>query len=175
MIATEHRVSELITMYKKLANVLNTDTKSKASKISNYVTGQNLNKALSSLNISTILDAGGGSGDWSAFLAKNGFEVTLMDSDTELLKAAEGKFDKQGLVVNILEGDIENTPFHNEAFDLVIAEGGMISLTRDPLKMINEFRRVTKPGGYLWIDYLNLIGWSILQPDVESRMMLANK
>jgi ubiquinone/menaquinone biosynthesis C-methylase UbiE len=175
MIATEHRVSELVTMYKKLANVLNPETKSKALEISNYVTGQNLIKSLSSLNISTILDVGGGSGDRSAFLAKNGFEVTLLDSDTELLQAAAEKFHKQDLIINMLVGDIENMPFQNEAFDLVIAEGGIISLTDDPIKMIKEFRRITKPGGYIWIDYLNLIGWSVLQPDVETRMMLANK
>ena len=174
MIATEHRVSELISLYKKLSNVYHTDAKTKSAKISNHVTRQNLLKSLSSLNISKILVAGG-AGNWSVFLAKNGFEVSLMDANIELLEQAEEKFYEQGLSININVGDIENTQFPNHEFDLVFAEEGIISLTPDPVKMMKEFRRITKSGGYIWVDYLNLLGWSLLQPDVESRLSLANK
>lgn len=174
MIATEHRVSELITLYKKLANVYDGDLNTKSAKISNYVTQHNLSKSLSSLNISKILVAGG-AGDWSGFLAKSGFEVTLMDSNIELLKQAQEKNFELGLSVNILKGNPENTLFPDHEFDLVFADEGIISLTNDPVKMMKEFRRITKSGGYIWIDYLNLLGWSILQPDVESRLSLVNK
>lgn len=174
MIATEHRVSELISLYKKLANVFDSDAKTKSAKISNYVTRQNLLKSLSSLNLSKILVVGA-AGDWSSFLAKNGFEVNLIDPNIEVLKQAEEKFFEQGLSVNIIEGEFENTKFANHEFDLVFADEGIISLFPDPVNMMNEFRRVTKSGGYIWIDYLNLLGWSILQPDVESRLLLANK
>lgn len=174
MIATEHRVSELITLYKKLANVYDADAKTKSAKISNYVTSQNLLKSLSSLNISKILVAGG-AGDWSVFLAKNGFDISLMDANLELLKQAEEKIFEQGLTININKGDLENTQFPDHEFDLVFAEEGIISQTHNPVKMIKEFRRITKTGGYIWIDYLNLLGWSILQPDVKSRLSLAKK
>lgn len=174
MIATEHRVSELITLYKKLANVFDPGLKTKSAEISNYVTRQNLMKSLSSLNLSKILVVGA-AGDWSTFLAKNGFEVSLIDPNIDVLKQEEKKFFEQGLAVNLQNDELENTQFADHEFDLVFADEGIISQFPDPVKIMKEFKRVTKSGGYVWIDYLNLLGWAILQPDIESRLLLANK
>jgi len=174
MIATEHRVSELISLYKKLANVFDSDAKTKSAKISNYVTRHNLLKSLSSLSLSKILVVGA-SGDWASLLAKNGFEVSLIDPNIEMLKQAEETFFEQGVSINIFDEEFENTSFEDLEFDLVFADEGILSILPDPVNMMKEFRRITKSGGYIWIDYLNLLGWSILQPDVDSRLALANK
>lgn len=175
MITKNHRLSEIITLYKGLALMYDNGANLKSARISDYITEKNIQKALTSLNIKTILDAGGGSGRWTSVLSKLGFQVTLMDISRDMLDAAETRFIKEGLNIDIVEGDIENTPFEDESFDLVFAEGGVISLTPDPANMMAEFRRITKQGGYVWLDYLNLTGWALLQPDVESRMQLANK
>jgi ubiquinone/menaquinone biosynthesis C-methylase UbiE len=175
MIQTEHRVSELINMYKKLAELLHTKTNTKAAHISNHVTKQNLMKSLSSLNISTILVAGESAADWGFFLAKNGFEVTIVHNDIDYLKNIETKIHMDGLSLNLAKGNINSIPFNNEEFDLAFAEGSLISFIEKPEKLLMEFRRVTKTGGYVWINYLNLMGWAMLQPDVESRMKLISQ
>lgn len=174
MITKTHRLSELITMYKGLVQMYDNGANTRSAQISDFVTEQNLLRALSTLNINKILDAGGGTGRWSSFLAKQGFDVTIMDISPEMLGMAEQKFTRENLDVRLVEGDIENTPFASQEFDLVLAEGGVISITPDPMQMLAEFRRITKSGGYVWIDYLNVLGWSLLQPDVELKMQLAS-
>lgn len=175
MITKNHRISEVISLYKGLAQMYDNGANMKSARISDYVTEKNIIKALSGLNIKTILDAGGGTGRWAAMLSKMGFEVTMMDISPDMLEVAHERFKKEGLEIRLLEGDIEHTPFEDDQFDLVFAEGGVLSLTPHPSKMFEEFKRITKPGGYVWIDYLNLMGWSLLQPDVESRMQLSGK
>lgn len=175
MIKENHRLSEIITMYKGLGLMYDNGSNTKSATISDFVTEKNIARALTSLNINTILDAGGGTGKWAAILSKLGFEVTLMDISHNMLEMAKERFAREGLNINVVEGDIEHTPFNDKEFDLVFAEGGVISLTPNPEQMLSEFKRITSLGGYVWIDYLNLMGWSLLQPDVESRIQLANK
>lgn len=175
MIQTELHVSELISMYKKLAEILNTKTNTKATNISNHVTKQNLIKSLSSLNISTILVVGETAAEWGMFLAKNGFEITIMNHDIDQLKSIETNIQTEELSINTVLGDIDNNPLNNEEFDLAFADRSVISLTDEPEKLLAEFRRLTKSGGYVWIDYLNLMGWAMLQPDVKTRMMLMSQ
>jgi ubiquinone/menaquinone biosynthesis C-methylase UbiE len=173
MIKQKHRLSELITMYKGLVQMYDEAANQRSALLSDYITEQNMLRALDSLDIKKVLDAGGGTGRWSAFLARQGYEVTLMDISPDMLQMAVEKFKKAKLNVTIVEGNIENTPFEEDAFDLVLAEGGVISITPNPQKMLAEFRRITKSGGYVWIDYLNVLGWSMLQPEVDLKMQLA--
>lgn len=173
MTTKTHRLSELISMYKGLVQMYNDGANRCSASISDFITEENLGRALSSLDIRKVLDAGGGTGRWSAFLAAKGYDVTIMDISPEMLQAAGNRFAADNLDVSMVEGDIENTPFEAGEFDLVLAEGGVISITPNPARMLAEFRRITKPGGYVWIDYLNVVGWSLLQPEVDLKMRLA--
>ncbi|MBE0654069.1 MAG: methyltransferase domain-containing protein, partial [Bacteroidales bacterium] len=92
-----------------------------------------------------------------------------------MLQIAESRISETDLSIKMTEGNIEETPFNDHEFDLIFAEGGVISLTPDPEQMMKEFKRITKPGGYIWIDYLNLHGWALLQPDIENRSKLAEQ
>ncbi len=175
MITEVHQLSELISMYKSLANMYDEDAHTKAAEISNYLTEKNLIKSLSSLSVNTVLDAGGGTGKWSLFLSEHGYDVTMMDASQEMIDISMDKMKYAEEDIKVIKGDIENTSFANNSFDLVMAEGGVISLTPNPAEMLKEFARITKTGGYIWIDYLNLLGWSLLQPDVETRLQLAGK
>ena len=47
-------------------------------------------------------------------------------------------------------GDIHNTDLPNNSFDAILL-GWMISYSSDPFKVINECKRLLKPGGYLGI------------------------
>jgi len=175
MITIEHPLSELINMYTKLAGMYDAGSESLSAQISNNVTRENILKYVTRLGINKVLDAGGGTGNWSIFLAQHGFEVTLLDINPELLKTAKQKIEEEDLSIHIVEGNIEESVFEDHAFDLVIAEGGVISLTPNPEKMMQELRRITRAGGYVWIDYLNLLGWTLLQPDVERKVNLAGR
>lgn len=175
MIATEHPLSEIITMYKRLAGMYDAGSESISARISNHVTRENFMRYVKGPDIRKVLDAGGGTGNWSVFLAQQGFEVTLLDISPDLLKIARKKFEDYDLPVKVMEGDIENTAFNEQEFDLIFAEGGVISLTPDPEKMMEELKRITKNKGYLWIDYLNLRGWALMQPELERRAILAGK
>lgn len=175
MIAKKHRISELIALYKGLVLMYDDGANTKAAQISDYLTEQNLKKSLTGLNIHKILDAGGGTGRWAITLAKLGYEVTMMDVSPEMVQFSREKFKKENLDIQVFEGNIEHTRFKDQEFDMVFSEGGVISLTPNPRQMLSEFRRITKPGGYIWLDYLNLLGWSLLQPDVELKLQLATK
>ena len=146
-----------------------------AAQVSNYVTKGNFNRYVIGLDIHKVLDAGGGTGSWSLFLAEQGYDVTLLDISPDLLQIAREKIKQSGLPVRVIEGDIEQTNFDDQQFDLVIAEGGVVSLTPDPERMMQELKRITKCKGYLWIDYLNLPGWALLQPELERKATLVSK
>ncbi len=75
-----------------------------------------------------ILDAGGGPGRYTIELAKQGYEVILLDLVPEMLKAAERKIRRAGVkkkVKQIIEGSIDDlSMFGDETFDAVLCLGG---------------------------------------------------
>ena len=97
-----------------------------------------------------VLDLGSGSG-MDSFLAalkvgKTG-TVTGMDMTDEQLQKAEGLRDQYGFSnVSFHKGYIENLPFEDNSFDVVISNG-VINLCPDKSKVFKEIGRVLKPGG----------------------------
>jgi ubiquinone/menaquinone biosynthesis C-methylase UbiE/TusA-related sulfurtransferase len=97
-----------------------------------------------------VLDLGSGSG-MDSFLAalkvgKTG-TVTGMDMTDEQLQKAEGLRDQYGFSnVSFHKGYIENLPFEDNSFDVVISNG-VINLCPDKSKVFKEVGRVLKPGG----------------------------
>ncbi|MBN1340835.1 MAG: methyltransferase domain-containing protein [Bacteroidales bacterium] len=175
MVETKNQLSRIIENYKLMAPYYDDGANTMAARISDFVTRSNLLHSLSNLQIKSILDAGGGSGQWAVFLAEQGYDVTIMDASPDLLELAQNKILEKNLSIRIIEGNIEQTPFEKNTFDMVFAEGGVISLTPNPNKMLREFNRVLKSGGYIWIDYLNLVGWTLLQTDIKNKLQLIKK
>jgi ubiquinone/menaquinone biosynthesis C-methylase UbiE len=108
---------------------------------------------------STILEAGCGTGRWVMHLAPRGYQMVLTDLSPEMIEHARQKVEDSGLSSHI-EGyhvlDIcELSTLSNASFELVLALGGPLTLCRDASMAINEFRRVTKPGGYIICDVAN--------------------
>ncbi|MGC4081328.1 MAG: class I SAM-dependent methyltransferase [Vicinamibacterales bacterium] len=52
----------------------------------------------------------------------------------------------------------EALPFPNDMFDLVYAHG-VVQYTADPQKLVNEVRRVLKPGGEAIFQVYNRVSW----------------
>lgn len=99
---------------------------------------------------STIIDVGGGTGHYSAWLAGLGHTVHLVDPlqkhvDLARKKASMHRFFQCHL------GEAQNLELPNETADLIILHGPLYHLQEEShrLKALHEARRVLKPGGIL--------------------------
>jgi SAM-dependent methyltransferase len=101
------------------------------------------------------LDAGGGTGRWSIRLASWGWKVHLLDISPICAELARRKARDLGLELETVVGNAEETPFPEKTFDLVLAEGAVVSFTPRPVAFLEECRRVLKPGGILWLCFAN--------------------
>ncbi len=108
-----------------------------------------------------VLDVGCGAGATPVFIAKEyGCRVLCVDLKARMVERANEAAARAG-VSNLVEcrvGDAQDLPFENDLFDIVITES-VTALPEDKQKAVNEYFRVTKPGGYVglnestWIKY----------------------
>ena len=96
------------------------------------------------------LDAGCGPGYLTKGLCDRGFQTSSLDSSPEMLRLTTELLgnipaDRE---LEIVEGDIENLPFEDNQFDLATSAGVIEYLASDT-KVLGEFHRTLKPGGYL--------------------------
>lgn len=124
-----------------------------------------------------VLDAGCGFGQWSVALSRANRRVTGIDFDSERITiASNAPLARACENLKILEGDLENMPFENEAFDAVFCYSVIYST--DYKRSIAEIYRVLKPGGKLFVN-TNDWGWYIKNlfvthndsPGFSSRLM----
>lgn len=115
------------------------------------VTWDNLKKHLPENVEAKILDIGGGTGFWSARIAKAGYQnVVLADISAGMLDMARKKCEKQNIAnqIEIVKCDIcKMDMFEDGAFEMVLSEGDPISSCGNPRKAVKEIARVLKPGG----------------------------
>lgn len=96
----------------------------------------------------SVLDAGCGTGQTAAYLAQSfGANVTALDLHPLMLEKAGRRFQRAGLRVQLVQGDVHELPFASGTFDLVLVESVTIFTTIN--KALGEYARVLKPGGVL--------------------------
>jgi SAM-dependent methyltransferase len=93
-----------------------------------------------------VLDVACGTGVVSVTAARIGARVTALDLTPELLERARENARIAGVDVDWHEGDVEQLPFGNATFDVVLSEFGHIFAPR-PEVAIGEMLRVLKSGG----------------------------
>ena len=93
-----------------------------------------------------VLDVCCGTGVVSVTAARLGARVTGLDLTPELLQRARENARIANLEIDWHEGDVENLPFADAAFDVVLSQFGHIFAPR-PEVAIAEMLRVLKPGG----------------------------
>jgi ubiquinone/menaquinone biosynthesis C-methylase UbiE len=114
---------------------------------------------------SKVLDLGGGPGRYSIFLAQKGHTVWLADLSPALLRIAKAKIAAAGVAAQIVGIDVVDardlSPYPDEQFDAVLALGPFYHLVRkaDRDKAALELRRVTKPGGVIFVAAHSVYGW----------------
>jgi SAM-dependent methyltransferase len=93
-----------------------------------------------------VLDVACGTGVVAITAARLGARVTGLDLTPELLERARENAGIAGVDVDWHEGDVEQLPFGDAAFDVVLSQFGHIFAPR-PEVAVAEMLRVLKPGG----------------------------
>jgi SAM-dependent methyltransferase len=106
----------------------------------------------------SVLEVGCGAAIDLARFARGGAEATGVDLSNSAIALARANFRQQGLEGRFEVADGEHLPFPDNAFDLVYAHG-VVQYTPDPQRLVDECRRVLKPGGEAVFQVYNRISW----------------
>ena len=101
-----------------------------------------------------ILDVGCGNGRTSCYLVKKyGCKVVGIDRNEKMIKRAKERAIRYGVddKIEFKVIDAQYLPFENNIYDAVISES-VIVFIKDKQRVINEFARVTKQGGYIGLN-----------------------
>jgi SAM-dependent methyltransferase len=105
-----------------------------------------------------VLEVGCGAGVDLARFAKGGALVTGVDLAPSAIDLARSNFAQQGLRGRLEVADGEQLPFSDASFDFVFAHG-VVQYTAHPQRLVDECRRVLKPGGEAVFQVYNRVSW----------------
>ena len=105
-----------------------------------------------------VLEVGCGAAVDLARFARGGAVATGVDLAPSAIALARQNFELQGLTGEFLVADGEALPFPDDSFDLVYAHG-VVQYTADDRRLVEECRRVLKPGGEAIFQVYNRISW----------------
>ena len=105
-----------------------------------------------------VLDVGCGAGTDLMRFARGGALVTGVDISSSAIALAKQNFAQQGLTADLREADGERLPFADGQFDVVFAHG-VVQYTTNGQALVDECRRVLKPGGMAVFQAYNRISW----------------
>jgi SAM-dependent methyltransferase len=106
----------------------------------------------------SVLEVGCGAGVDLARFAKGGALATGVDLAPSAIALAQANFAQQGLRADLRVANGEALPFASASFDLVFAHG-VVQYTAEPRRLVEEVRRVLKPGGRAIVQVYNRISW----------------
>jgi SAM-dependent methyltransferase len=106
----------------------------------------------------TVLELGCGAAIDLARFAKGGAVVTGVDVAKSAIDLAKANFEQQGLRGEFSIANGEDLPLPDNSFDLVYAHG-VVQYTPNPRRLVEECRRVLKPGGLAIFQVYNRISW----------------
>jgi SAM-dependent methyltransferase len=105
-----------------------------------------------------VLEVGCGAAVDLARFARGGARATGVDVAASAIELARTNFAQQGLQGDLRVADGEHLPFTDDTFDLVYAHG-VVQYTPDPQRLVDECRRVLKPGGQAIFQVYNRVSW----------------
>ena len=101
-----------------------------------------------------ILDVGCGVGQTASYIAKTiGAQVTGIDINPGMVKRSQERAKNMGLahLTEFRQADAQDLPYPDNTFDAVITES-VTAFPPDKQLAVNEYARVTKPGGYIGLN-----------------------
>jgi SAM-dependent methyltransferase len=105
-----------------------------------------------------VLDVGCGAGTDLVRFARAGALATGVDASSSAIALARRNFEVQGLQADLREADAARLPFPDDTFDLVFAHG-VVQYAADDRAVVEECRRVLKPGGEAIVQVYNRVSW----------------
>ena len=93
-----------------------------------------------------VLDAACGTGNLAVIAARAGCRTSGLDIASNLIAQARSRALQEALPIDYTEGDVEEMPYPDAAFDLVVSMYGVMFAPR-PEVVVSELLRVTRPGG----------------------------
>jgi ubiquinone/menaquinone biosynthesis C-methylase UbiE len=105
-----------------------------------------------------VLEVGCGAGTDLVRFAKGGAQVTGVDVAASAIDLARRNFEQHGLQADLREADGEHLPFPDDTFDLVYAHG-VVQYTANDQRLVDECRRVLKPGQQAIFQVYNRVSW----------------
>jgi 2-polyprenyl-3-methyl-5-hydroxy-6-metoxy-1,4-benzoquinol methylase len=106
-----------------------------------------------------VLDAGGGPGRYTCWLAENGYTVEHCDLSKKQVSITREKVSENNLddFVTCQQADVRDLPYESDQFDAVCSLGGVLSHVLDPAerqRAIGELQRVAKPGAPVFVSVI---------------------
>ncbi len=113
----------------------------------------------------TILDAGGGPGRYSIELARQGYNIVLLDIVPEMLETARKKMRRAGVLRKVrqfVQGSVEDlSAFSDGSFDAVLCLGAPLNHlleAKQREKAAEELVRVAKKNAPIFVSVISRIG-----------------
>ncbi len=101
-----------------------------------------------------VLDVGCGAGVTPCFIAKrHGCRVVGVDISAGMVEKSKERAKREGVAdrAEFRVADAQDLPFEDDLFDAVITES-VTAFPEDKQGAVNEYARVTKPGGYVGLN-----------------------
>lgn len=106
-----------------------------------------------------LLDLGCNWGRWTIAAARTGYAATGLDPSAKAVDAARRVAAQLGIDAEYVVGDGRRLPFPDAFFDVVFSYSVLQHLAKEDARVvIDEIRRVLRPGGTAWIEMPNARG-----------------
>lgn len=109
----------------------------------------------------SILDIGGGPGQYSVHYARQGHDVTLLDLSDENVRYARKKARQYKVKLTAVQGNaLDLSAYPDESFDAVFLMGPLYHLLGEETRRtaVLEAKRVLKNGGFLFSSFILMFG-----------------
>jgi SAM-dependent methyltransferase len=110
------------------------------------IVGETLAEAVDVRAGERVLDVAAGNGNATLAAARRFADVTSTDYVPALLEKGRARAQAEGLAVRFLEADVEELPFADASFDVVLSTFGAM-FAPDQVRTAGEMLRVLRPGG----------------------------